>query len=58
LDNSVLIIALAIATLVIVIVVASVMRGRVARSKGDPERSAFTKEHGDAPRQNRPGTEH
>ncbi len=57
-DNSVLIIALAIATLVIVIVAASVMRGRVARSKGDPERSAFTKEHGDAPRQNRPGTEH
>lgn len=57
-DNSLLIIGLAITTLVIVIVAASVMRGRVAKSKGDPERSNFTKQHGDAPRQNRPGTDH
>lgn len=57
-DNSALIIALAIATLVIVIVVASIMRSRVAKAKGDPERSSFTKQHGDASRQNRPGTDH
>ena len=56
--NSVLIIALANTTVVIVVVVATVMRGRVAKAKGDPERSSFTKHHGEAPRQNRPGTEH
>lgn len=56
--NEFLIIGLAIATLAIVIVVASVMRGKVAKSKGDPERSAFTETHGEAPRKNRPGTEH
>ena len=56
-DNSVLIIALAITTLVIVVVVAIVMRGRVAKAKGDPKRSSFTEHHGEAPRQNRPGTE-
>ncbi|MCE4225009.1 hypothetical protein HCU64_14705 [Methylobacterium sp. C25] len=57
-DNSILIIALAITTLVIVVVVAAVMRGRVAKAKGDPERSSFTKQHGEPPRQNRPGTDH
>lgn len=57
-DNSILIIALAITTLLVVIVVASVMRGRVAKSKGDPERSSFTKQHGAEPRPNRPGTDH
>ncbi|MCE4226650.1 hypothetical protein HCU64_23185 [Methylobacterium sp. C25] len=57
-DNSILIIVLAIATLIIVVVVASVMRGRVAKAKGDPDRSSFTKHHGEAPRPNRPGTDH
>ena len=56
--NEYLIAGLAITTLIIVIVVAIVMRGRVAKAKGDTERSAFTKDHGEAPRRNRPGTEH
>ncbi|GLS46975.1 hypothetical protein [Methylobacterium brachythecii] len=57
-DNSILIIALAIATLVIIAVVASVMRGRVAKAKGDPDRSSFTKHHGETPRYNKPGPDH
>lgn len=56
--NEYLIAGLAIMTLMIVIVVASVLRIKVAKSKGDPERSSFTKNHGETPRQNRPGTEH
>ncbi|TXM94739.1 hypothetical protein FV232_28035 [Methylobacterium sp. WL30] len=56
--NEYLIAGLAIMTLMVVIVVASVLRGRVAKSKGDPERSSFVKDHGEAPRPNRPGTEH
>ena len=56
--NEYLIAGLAIMTLIVVIVVASVLRGRVAKSKGDMERSAFTETHGEAPRPNRPGTEH
>ncbi len=57
-DNDYLIIILAIATLAIVIVVAGIFRRRVAQSKGDPQRSAFTRDHGGPPRPNRPGTEH
>ena len=57
-NNEYLIIALAVATLVVVIIAASVMRRRVAQSKGDPSRSSFTQQHGEAPRPNRPGTEH
>ncbi|WP_191970057.1 hypothetical protein [Methylobacterium planeticum] len=57
-DNSILIIVLALATLVIVAGVALWQRSRVAAAKGDPGRSAFTEHHGGAPRQNRPGTEH
>ena len=57
-SNEYLIIGLAVSTLVIVLVVASVMRGRVAKSKGDTERSSFTQNHGEPPRQNRPGTDH
>jgi hypothetical protein len=56
--NEYLIAGLALMTLTTVIVVASVMRGKVAESKGDPERSDFTKNNGETPRQNRPGTEH
>lgn len=57
-NNDYLIIALAVATLVIVIIAATYLRGRVAKSKGDARRSSFTEQHGEAPRQNRPGTEH
>ncbi|GJD29967.1 hypothetical protein PMNALOAF_1209 [Methylobacterium adhaesivum] len=57
-NNEVLILILAITTLGIVIGVALWQRARVASKKNDPERSAFTKDHGEAPRQNRPGTEH
>lgn len=53
-----LILVLAIATLAIVIAAALWMRARVAQSKNDPERSAFTQNHGETPRPNRPGTEH
>ncbi len=56
--NEYLIAGLAIMTLVAVIVVAVIMRGRVAKAKGDAERSSFTKTHGEAPRPNLPGTEH
>ncbi|WP_165937915.1 MULTISPECIES: hypothetical protein [Methylobacterium] len=57
-NNEILIIVLAVATLALVIGAALWMRGRVAQSKGDPKRSAFTQQHGEAPRPNRPGTEH
>lgn len=57
-SNEYLIIGLAVATLVIAGIVALVLRGRVAQSKGDTERSSFTQNHGEAPRQNRPGTDH
>jgi hypothetical protein len=33
-------------------------RKQVADLKGDPERSSIVKDHGGAPRQNMPGTEH
>lgn len=57
-DNGQLIIALALVTLVIGVAVALVMRIRVAQQKGDPKRSSFIRDHGGAPRQNMPGTEH
>jgi len=57
-NNEVLILVLAIATLGIVIGVAMWQRARVASKKNSPERSAFTRDHGEAPRPNRPGTEH
>lgn len=57
-DNEYLIISLAVATLVIAAIVAVFLRARVAQKKGDPERSSFTKAHGEAPRPNRPGTDH
>lgn len=57
-NNEMLILVLALATLSIVIAAALVMRARVAKSKGDPKRSSFTEQHGEKPRPNRPGTEH
>jgi hypothetical protein len=57
-DNNILIIVLALATLIIVAGVAMWQRARVAQAKGDPGRSSFTEQHGGAPRQNRAGTEH
>lgn len=57
-SNDVLIPLLAIVTIVLVAAFAIWQRGRVAQSKKDPQRSAFTQAHGDAPRPNRPGTEH
>ncbi|WP_191970154.1 hypothetical protein [Methylobacterium planeticum] len=57
-NNEILILVLAVATLAIVIAAALWMRARVAQSKGDPQRSAFTEQHGEKPRPNRPGTEH
>lgn len=57
-SNDVLIPLLAIVTIVLVAGFAIWQRGRVAQSKRDPHRSAFTQAHGDAPRSNRPGTEH
>lgn len=57
-NNEVLILVLALATLGIVIGVALWQRGHVAAKKNSPDRSAFVRDHGDAPRQNRPGTEH
>lgn len=57
-DNEVLILVLALATLGIVIGVTLWSRARVAAAKNDPQRSAFTEHHGGAPRPNRPGTEH
>ncbi|GJD83753.1 hypothetical protein HPGCJGGD_1624 [Methylobacterium haplocladii] len=57
-SNDVLIPLLAIFTIVAVAAFAIWQRGRVAKAKNQPERSAFTQQHGEAPRQNRPGTEH
>ncbi|WP_210287474.1 hypothetical protein [Methylobacterium sp. R2-1] len=57
-SNDVLIPLLAIVTIVLVAAFAIWQRGRVAQSKRDPQRSAFTQAHGEAPRPNRPGTEH
>ncbi|WP_200943167.1 hypothetical protein [Methylobacterium sp. Leaf123] len=57
-SNDVLIPLLAIVTIVLVAAFAIWQRGRVAQSKNDPRRSAFTEAHGEAPRPNRPGTEH
>ena len=53
-----LIIVLAVSTIAIAGLVAVWQRARVARLKKDPARSSFTDNHGGAPRQNRPGTEH
>ncbi|AMB46188.1 hypothetical protein [Methylobacterium sp. AMS5] len=57
-SNDVLIPLLAIVTIVLVAAFAIWQRARVAQSKNDPNRSAFTQAHGEAPRPNRPGTEH
>lgn len=57
-NNEYLIIVLAVATMAIVIGAALWQRKRVADAKNDPQRSAFVEDHGGAPRQNRPGTEH
>ncbi|ABY31433.1 hypothetical protein [Methylorubrum extorquens] len=57
-SNDVLIPLLAIVTIVLVAAFAIWQRARVAQSKNDPQRSAFTQAHGEAPRPNRPGTEH
>ena len=57
-DNNILIIVLAVATLAIGIGAALYFRVRVAKSKGDPERSSFVEDHGEKARPNRPGTEH
>jgi hypothetical protein len=57
-DNSQLIIVLALLTLTIGVAAGLVMRIRVAQKKGDPARSSFVRDHGGAPRPNRPGTEH
>ncbi len=57
-SNDVLIPLLAVVTIVLVAAFAIWQRARVAKSKGDPERSAFVKEHGEAPRPNQPGTRH
>ena len=53
-----LIIVLAGSTIAIAGLVAVWQRARGARLKKDPSRSSFTENHGGAPRQNRPGTEH
>ncbi|CAO4165110.1 LPXTG cell wall anchor domain-containing protein [Methylorubrum populi] len=57
-SNDVLIPLLAIVTIVLVAAFAIWQRGRVAQSKHDPRRSSFVQTHGEAPRENRPGTEH
>ncbi|MEH3116779.1 MAG: hypothetical protein PGN25_04030 [Methylorubrum populi] len=57
-SNDVLVPLLAIVTIVLVAAFAIWQRGRVAQSKHDPQRSAFTQAHGDAPRPNRSGTDH
>ena len=57
-DNNILIIVLAVATLGIAIGAALYFRARVAKSKGDLARSSFVKDHGEEARPNRPGTEH
>lgn len=57
-SNDVLIPLLAVFTIVAVAAFAIWQRGRVAQSKKDPQRSSFTQVHGEAPRPNRPGTDH
>lgn len=57
-SNEVLIPLLAVFTIIAVAGVAIWQRGRVAQSKHDPRRSSFTQTHGEAPRPNRPGTDH
>ncbi|GJD43891.1 hypothetical protein AFCDBAGC_1752 [Methylobacterium cerastii] len=57
-SNDVLIPVLAIGTIVVATVIAVWQRTRVAQKKHDPSRSAFVANHGEAPRPNRPGTEH
>lgn len=57
-NNEILILVLAVVTFGLAGGVAMWMRARVAKSKNDPARSAFTENHGGAPRPNRPGTEH
>lgn len=49
---------LAIGTIVVATVIAVWQRTRVAAHKHDPKRSAIITGHGEAPRPNRPGTEH
>ena len=57
-NNEILILVLALTTFALVAAVAIFMRARVAKSKGDGARSAFTEGHRGTPRENRPGTEH
>lgn len=57
-SNDVLIPLLAVVTIVAVAAFAIWQRGRVAQSKNDSRRSSFTQNHGEAPRPNRPGTDH
>ena len=57
-DNDVLIPVLAIGTIVVATVIAVWQRTKVAKHKHDPSRSAIISGHGEAPRPNRPGTEH
>ena len=57
-SNDLLIPLLAVFTIVAIAAFAIWQRGRVAKSKNDPRRSSFTEQHGEAPRGNRPGTEH
>ena len=49
---------LAIGTIIAATVIAVWQRTRVAKQKHDPARSAIISGHGEAPRPNRPGTEH
>ncbi len=57
-NGDTLIPVLAIGTIVVATVIAVWQRMRVAAQKHDPERSAIISGHGEAPRPNRPGTEH
>ena len=57
-NSEVLILVLALSTFALVVAAALFMRARVAKTKGNAERSAFVEGHGGIPRQNRPGTEH
>ncbi len=57
-NNSQLIIALAMMTLVSGVAAALIMRIRVAHLKGNPKRSSFVQNSQEPMRQNRPGTEH
>jgi hypothetical protein len=49
---------LALGTLGVVWFLAAAARKQVADAKGAPERSNVIRDHGGAPRQNMPGTEH